>query len=164
VGRKVTLFQKGQSASPTYFQDFYAGTLTLEQAGRDLGGNIDGATSEYGVFNENGLVEIPINLSYREAATLPCAGLTAWNALYDGKAFRPGHTDLTQGTGGVGMFAVQFALAGGAQVIATTGSDARGEFLKKLGVYHAINYKEYKEWGVSDGEVVHRPARSRLYC
>jgi NADPH:quinone reductase-like Zn-dependent oxidoreductase len=62
--------------------------------------------SEYGVFNENGLVEIPLNLSYREAATLRCAGLTAWNALYGGKAFRPGHTVLTQGTGGVSIFAI----------------------------------------------------------
>lgn len=105
MGRKVTLFQKGQRASPTYFQDFYACTLTLEQAGRDLGGKIKGAMSQYGVFNEDGLVEIPINLSYREAATLPCAGLTAWNALCGGKAFRPGHTDLKQGMGGVSMFA-----------------------------------------------------------
>jgi NADPH:quinone reductase-like Zn-dependent oxidoreductase len=103
--------------------------------------------TEYGVFNENGLVEISPNLSYREAATPPCAGLTAWNVSYGGKAFHPGVTVLTQGTGGVSMFAIQFALAGGAQVIATTSSGAKGEVPKKLGVRHVINYKEDKEWG-----------------
>jgi NADPH:quinone reductase-like Zn-dependent oxidoreductase len=102
---------------------------------------------EYGVYNENGLVEIPQNLSYREAATLPRAGLTAWNALYGGKAFWPGDTVLTQGTGGVSIFAAQFALAGGAEVIATTSSVAKGEILRELGVHHIINYKEDENWG-----------------
>lgn len=85
-------------------------------------------------------------MSYGETATLPCAGLTAWNALYGGKALRPGETVLTQGTGGVSIFAVQFALAGGIEVIATTSAAVKGEVLKKLGVHHAINYKEDKEW------------------
>jgi len=89
-------------------------------------------------------LRFPSAFSYLEAATLPCVGLTAWNALYGGRVLRPGHTVLTQGTGGVSMFAVQFALAGGAQVIATTSSGAKGEFLKNVGVHHIINYKEDK--------------------
>jgi NADPH:quinone reductase-like Zn-dependent oxidoreductase len=147
VGPKVRLFKTGQRVTPTCFQNFHAGTLTSEQAKKILGGNIDGVMSEYRVFNENGLVEIPLSFSYRGAATLPCAGLTAWNAMYGGNAFRPGHTVLTQGMGGVSMFAVQFALAGGAQVIATTSSGAKWDYLNKLGVHHVINYKEDEEWG-----------------
>lgn len=141
MGPKVTLFKTGQRVTPTYFQNFHAGTLTSEQTKKILGGNIGGVMSEYRVFNENGLVEIPLSFSYRGAATLHCAGLTAWNAMYGGNAFRPGHTVLTQGTGGVSM------LAGGAQVIATTSSGAKGDFLNKLGVHHVINYKEDEEWG-----------------
>jgi NADPH:quinone reductase-like Zn-dependent oxidoreductase len=104
VGPKVTLFHKGQCVSPTYFQDFHANTLTLKQARRDLGGNIDGVISEYGIFNGNGLAEIHLSLSYRQAATLPCVGLIAWNALSVGKEFRPEQMVLTQGKGGVSMF------------------------------------------------------------
>jgi NADPH:quinone reductase-like Zn-dependent oxidoreductase len=89
VGPKVTLFQKGQRVTPTYFQDFSAGSINPRNAQRDLGGNVDDVLKEYGVYNENGLVEIPQNLSYREAATLPRAGLTAWNTLYGGKPLRP---------------------------------------------------------------------------
>lgn len=90
---------------------------------------------------------MPTSLSYLEAATLPCAALTAWNALYGLKPLKPGDVVLTQGTGGVSIFAVQFAKAAGATVIATTSSESKAALLKKLGADHVINYKTTPEWG-----------------
>jgi NADPH:quinone reductase-like Zn-dependent oxidoreductase len=112
-----------------------------------LGGPVDGVLREDGVFNEQGLVLIPDSLSYREAATLPCAALTAWNALYGARPLKPGDTFLVQGTGGVILFALQFALAGGAEVIATTSNARKEGMLKGLGAHHVINYKTTPEWG-----------------
>lgn len=102
---------------------------------------------QYGVFNENGLVDMPKNLSYLEAGTLSCSALTAWNALYGLKAVQAGDWVLTQGTGGVSISGLQFAKAAGARVIATTSSAAKAEVLKKLGADHVINYKEIPNWG-----------------
>jgi NADPH:quinone reductase-like Zn-dependent oxidoreductase len=92
---------------------------------------------------------MPSNLNFIEASTLSCAALTAWNALYglETRALKPGDTVLTQGTGGVSMFAVQFAKAAGATVIATTSSNEKAEILKKHGADHIINYKENANWG-----------------
>jgi NADPH:quinone reductase-like Zn-dependent oxidoreductase len=92
---------------------------------------------------------MPSNLNYLEASTLTCAALTAWNALYglETRAIKPGQTVLTQGTGGVSIFALQFAKAAGARVIATTSSKEKAETLKKLGADHVINYKETPNWG-----------------
>lgn len=113
-----------------------------------LGSSHDGIFREYAVFNEQGCVEIPTNLSYREAATLPCAALTAWNSLYGGpRKLQPGDTVLTQGTGGVSIFALQFARMGGAQVISTTSSAEKGGQLHAGGAHAVINYKEDDEWG-----------------
>jgi len=94
---------------------------------------------------------MPSVLSFEQASTLSCAGVTAWNALYglQDRPLKQGDTVLTQGTGGVSTFAVQFALAAGAKVIATTSSDAKAEFLKNLGVHHVINYKNDPNWGES---------------
>jgi len=103
-------------------------------------------------------VEIPSNLSYREAATLPCAALTAWNALYGGcpRTLKPGDVVLTQGSGGVSIFAVQFAKLGGAQVIATTSSVQKGDRLRELGADFIVNYAEDKEWGRTAKRLSHR--------
>jgi NADPH:quinone reductase-like Zn-dependent oxidoreductase len=92
---------------------------------------------------------MPKNLNVEEASTLSCAALTAWNALYGlkSKALMPGDTVLTQGTGGVSMFAVQFAAAAGATVIATTSSEDKAKKLKALGAHHVINYKSDPNWG-----------------
>lgn len=94
---------------------------------------------------------MPQNLNFLEASTLSCAAVTAWNALYglESRALKPGQTVLTQGTGGVSIFALQFAKAAGARVIATTSSSKKAETLKKLGADHVINYKETPEWGVA---------------
>lgn len=104
---------------------------------------------QYTVFPQDGLVSAPSNLTPTEAATLTCAPLTAWNALYglESKALRPGQTVLTEGTGGVSLAAIQFAVAAGATVIATTSSDERGKRLKDLGAHHVINYKTNSTWG-----------------
>jgi NADPH:quinone reductase-like Zn-dependent oxidoreductase len=93
---------------------------------------------------------MPSNLSFKEAATLTCAGVTAWDALYNGRnALKPGDWVLTQGTGGVSIFAVQFALAAGAKVISTTSSDAKAKVLKDLGAHHVLNYKTDQNWGAT---------------
>jgi NADPH:quinone reductase-like Zn-dependent oxidoreductase len=92
---------------------------------------------------------MPSNLSFNQAATLSCAGVTAWNALYGvaGQQAKPGDWVLTMGTGGVSIFAVQFAKAAGAKVIATTSSPAKADVLKKLGADYVFNYNETKNWG-----------------
>jgi len=128
-------------------QSHLGGSLNSQTVTTGLGGVIDGTLRQYGTFNEHGLVDMPPSLSYAEGATLPCAALTAWNALYGLKPLLPGDVVLTQGTGGVSIFAVQFAKAAGATVIATTSSVAKAEVLKKLGADHVINYRETPEWG-----------------
>lgn len=99
---------------------------------------------------------MPSSLNYIEGATLPCAALTAWNALYGLKPLAAGDTVLTQGTGGVSVFALQFAKAAGATVIATTSSAEKAEVLKKLGADHVINYKETPSWGEKAKELSYR--------
>ncbi|KAL6405500.1 alcohol dehydrogenase [Ilyonectria robusta] len=147
VGSKVTRFEKGSKVVTLFNQAHYGGPLTPKVLGTGLGGVIDGALRQYGIFNENGLVDMPKNLSYLEAGTLSCSALTAWNALYGLKAVLPGDWVLTQGTGGVSISGLQFAKAAGARVIATTSSAAKAEILKKFGADHVINYKETPNWG-----------------
>jgi NADPH:quinone reductase-like Zn-dependent oxidoreductase len=148
VGPKVTRFTVGQRVSPIFHGTHLYGTVSVQNAPSQLGTFHDGALRQYAVFNEQACVAIPDHLSYREAATLPCAALTAWNALYGGsKILKPGETILTQGTGGVSIFALQFAKLGGAQVVATTSSAAKAERLRELGADHVINYNEDAAWG-----------------
>lgn len=149
VGSRVTRFKPGDKVVTLFNQGHLAGPIDGAAIQTGLGGVIDGTLAEYGVFNENGLVAAPSNLDLIEASTLSCAALTAWNALYglEGRPLKPGQTVLTQGTGGVSTFAVQFAKAAGATVIATTSSSEKAELLKKLGADHVINYKETPNWG-----------------
>lgn len=135
----MTLFNQGH----------LAGSLDAKSLGTGLGGAIDGTLREHAVFDEAGLVPMPSNLNFLEGSTLSCAALTAWNALYglESRALKPGQTVLTQGTGGVSIFALQFAKAAGARVIATTSSAKKAELLKKYGADHVINYKETPNWG-----------------
>ena len=105
-----------------------------------------GIAQEYKVFNEQGVVKIPGHLSYEEAATLPCAAVTAWNALVVSGKLKASDTVLTLGTGGVSIFALQFAKLFGATVIATSSSDAKLEKLKQLGADEVINYKTREDW------------------
>jgi len=145
----VSRFKTGDKVVTLFNQGHLAGTLAAGMLATGLGGSIDGTLREYAAISEQGLVKVPSNLSLVEAATLSCAAVTAWNALYglESRALKPGQTVLTQGTGGVSIFALQFAKAAGARVIATTSSAEKAEMLKKLGADHVINYKETPNWG-----------------
>lgn len=149
VGKHVTRFKPGDRVVTLFNQGHLAGSLDQKSLSTGLGGVIDGTIREYGVFDEAGLVAAPSNLNFLEASTLSCAALTAWNALYglESRALKPGQWVLTQGTGGVSIFALQFAKAAGARVIATTSSSEKAELLKKYGAEHVINYKETPNWG-----------------
>ncbi|KAB5542965.1 hypothetical protein GE09DRAFT_232640 [Coniochaeta sp. 2T2.1] len=149
VGPRVTQWKKGDRVLTLFNQAHQHGELNPRAGATDLGGNIDGTLRQYAVYSENGLVRAPENLDWVEASTLTCSGVTAWNALYglQGKMLKPGEWVLVQGTGGVSLFALQFAKAAGAKVIATTSSATKVELLKKLGADHVINYKEDQDWG-----------------
>ncbi|KAJ5175228.1 uncharacterized protein N7482_001105 [Penicillium canariense] len=147
VGSKVTEFKKGDKVATLFNQGHQYGDIDIPATQTGLGGVIDGVLREYGVFNEKGLVKAAKNLTPIENSTLSCAALTSWNALYGLRPLKPGQVVLVQGTGGVSMFALQFAKAAGAIVIATTSSDQKAEKLKKLGADHVINYKTDTNWG-----------------
>lgn len=149
AGPRVSRFQKGDRVLTLFNQSHLAGAITVADTNTGLGGGLDGTLRQYGVFDQSGLVLMPSTLDFQQGSTLPCAALTAWNGLYgvEGKSLKPGDTILTQGTGGVSMFALQFAKAAGARVISTTSSDAKAEVLKKLGADHIINYKTDESWG-----------------
>jgi len=147
VGKNVSRFKQGDKVVVLFNQGHLAGSLDANSIKTGLGGIVDGCLREYGAFDENGLVAMPKNVDFRQAATLTCAGLTAWNALYGLKPLLPGEYVLTQGTGGVSIFAVQFAKAAGAKVIATTSSEAKAQRLKELGADHVLNYREDANWG-----------------
>lgn len=147
VGPKVSRFKKGAKVLTIFNQTHYGGPSNSQNILTGVGGVLDGTLRQYGVFNENGLVEMPPSLNWFEAATLTCAAVTAWNGLYGLKPLAPGDVVLTQGTGGVSIFALQFAKAAGATVISTTSSPEKAEILKKLGSDHVINYKITPNWG-----------------
>jgi NADPH:quinone reductase-like Zn-dependent oxidoreductase len=145
IGKNVTAFAIGDRVSSTFFQDWQSGAATEKQMNTALGGGIDGTLAEYVVFPEHALVKIPEHLTYEEAATLPCAALTAWNCLTKGGLI-PGQTVLTLGTGGVSIFALQFAKLFGAKVIITSSSDEKLERAITLGADATINYRTHPEW------------------
>ncbi|PON26972.1 menadione-induced gene-6 [Trichoderma gamsii] len=150
VGPKVTKWKLGDRVATLFNPGHQAGPITTEAYDMGgLGGTIDGTFQQYGMFQETWLVRIAPNLSYLEAASLSNAAVTAWNALYGLKGLRAGEWILVQGTGGVSLFAVQFAKAAGAKVVATTSSPAKGDLLKQLGADHVINYNENPDWGLT---------------
>ena len=140
-------FKPGDKVITLFNQGHIGGHLDLVTVNSGLGGVLDGVLRNYGAFDQNGLVPMPEGLSFLEAATLPCAAVTAWNSLYGLERLTPGQWVLTQGTGGVSTFGVQFAKAAGARVIATTSSPEKAKLLEKLGADHIINYKENPNWG-----------------
>jgi NADPH:quinone reductase-like Zn-dependent oxidoreductase len=147
IGQGVTGIKEGDRVCTTFFQRWIKGTPSLDELRSTLGSPIDGALSEYMVLNAEGLTPAPKHLTDEEAATLPCAALTAWTALVTEGGIKAGDTILVQGTGGVSLFALQFANLFGARVIATSGSDEKIEKLNKLGAYQTINYKQHPDWG-----------------
>lgn len=151
VGEGVTRWQVGDRVMPIFAQRWFDGDPSDEKRKTSLGAGAqwDGVLREFGAFSEESVVRIPEHLSYEEAATLPCSALTAWNALFESGRLRPGETVLTLGTGGVSIFAVQFAKMAGARVFATSGNSEKIERLSELGVDGAVNYREAEDWDKS---------------
>ena len=147
VGPGVTRVKQGDRVMGNFNQGWISGEITGSPQAQSLGGLIDGVLSETVVLHEDGLVPIPAHLSYVEAATLPCAALTAWNALVTQGKIKSGDVILTQGCGGVSIFAMQFALMHGAAVIATSSSDEKLERVSQLGALGTINYRRTPDWG-----------------
>lgn len=147
VGDQVSRFKVGDRVAAAFFQEWISGELEAEQLGSALGGAIDGVLAERCAFHEKGLVRIPDSYSYAEAATLPCAAVTAWQALSMGE-LDANQTILVQGTGGVSIFALQFAKAMGAKVIVTSSSDEKLQQAKDLGADVTINYNQHPDWHV----------------
>lgn len=146
VGAGVTRFASGDRVTGCFFETWLSGPMLPAHYDHALGGSVPGVLTEYRVFPAEALVATPAHLSDEEAATLPCAALTAWNALFEGRQVVPGETVLVLGTGGVSMFALQLAKAAGAVVIATSSSDAKLAQAQALGADHLINYKAHPEW------------------
>jgi len=146
IGPGVRRVKVGDRVAGNFFQRWPGGHADADTQASALGGSIDGMLAEYVVLEEEGVVKLPAHLSYHEGACLPCAGVTAWNALVEHGRLTAGHTVLVQGTGGVSIFALQFAKLFGAQVIATSSSDAKLDRAKKLGASHGVNYKTTPDW------------------
>lgn len=136
VGAGVTRVAVGDRVCPSFFQ-----------GGKSLGGPLDGVLQQSMILEESFLFKVPAHLSDEEAATLPCAALTAWSAIVVEGRVKPGDSVLVQGTGGVSLFALQFARLCGARVTVVSGSDAKLERAKALGAERGINYRTTPEWG-----------------
>jgi NADPH:quinone reductase-like Zn-dependent oxidoreductase len=147
VGTGVRQFAPGDRVVGSFFENWLGGEPSEAKMRATLGGSVDGVLAEYRVFPVDALVRTPAHLSDVEAAALPCAGLTAWSAVVKLGGVKPGQTVLTQGTGGVSLFALQFAKMCGARVIATSSSDAKIERLKTFGADITLNYKSTPDWG-----------------
>jgi len=146
VGSAVDRFRIGDHVVSAQMPDWTAGPFKPENGHSALGGAVDGVLARYFKGNQRGFVKIPDTLSFEEAATLPTAALTAWNALFEFGDLKPGQTVLVQGSGGVSTFALQFALAAGARVFAITGNQAKVGRLERLGAEYVIRYEREPEW------------------
>ncbi|MFN9356115.1 MAG: zinc-dependent alcohol dehydrogenase family protein [Alphaproteobacteria bacterium] len=152
VGARVKAFKPGDQVLSTFFPNWAGGGPALERVMGVPGDHVDGFAAEHVAMPATAFTRIPKGWSLTEAATLPCAALTAWRALIVDAAIRPGSVVLTQGTGGVSIFALQLAKAAGARVVATSSSDEKLARLKDLGADHVINYKTDTNWGRSAAE------------
>lgn len=149
TGAGATRFKPGDRVAANFMTAWVNGPLDEPAARSALGGEINGVLAEEVVVPEHGLVSVPSHLSFEEAATLPCAGVTAWHALMTGAGVRPGDTVLTLGSGGVSTFALQFARLAGARVISTSSHDDKLARLKELGASDLINYRTTPDWDAS---------------
>jgi NADPH:quinone reductase-like Zn-dependent oxidoreductase len=147
VGPGVREFASGDRVIGSFFENWTSGEPSAVKMRSALGGSVDGVLTEYRIFPKHALIRTPDHLSDIEAAALPCAGVTAWSAVIKLGSIKPGQTILTQGSGGVSLFAIQFAKMCGARVIATSSSDAKIERLQQLGADFTLNYKTTPDWG-----------------
>jgi len=145
VGSGVSRFKAGDRVAGTFFQVWNDGSPSGLLP--TLGGPLDGMLADHVALHEDGAVAVPKGFSFEEAATLPCAGVTAWHALMvSGTRVKPGDTVLCLGTGGVSIFALQFAKAAGARVIITSSSDDKLKHARELGASDGVNYKQHPDW------------------
>jgi NADPH:quinone reductase-like Zn-dependent oxidoreductase len=147
AGAGVTQWKAGDKVLGLFFPNWSSGQIEASGFASVPGDGADGFGAEEVTMAASAFTRMPKNYTYEEAATLPCAALTAWRGMFVENKVKPGDIVLTQGTGGVSIFALQFAKAAGARVIATTSSDEKGAKLKALGADHVINYKTHAEWG-----------------
>jgi len=160
IGAGVSRVKVGDRVAGCFFQRWIGGPPSADTHSSALGGGIDGMLREYAVLEEDGVVKLPAHLSFEEGATLPCAAVTAWHALVEHARIVAGQIVLVQGTGGVSIFALQFARLMGAQVIVTSSSEEKLARARELGASRGINYKVNPEWDktiseLSDGGVDH---------
>ncbi len=146
VGDGVTRWKVGDRVSPIFVRDWIDGSPADGVLQTCLGGGVDGVLATYVTLPEKSLVAIPEHLSFAEAATVPCAAVTAWHALFESGNLRAGQTVLLLGTGGVSIFALQLAKAAGANVLITSSSDEKLSLATKLGADETINYKTHPDW------------------
>lgn len=146
VGPGVTRVKTGDRVAGTFFQNWLAGDIEASCFASALGGAIDGMLADHVVLHENGLVHTPAYMTDEDAATLPCAAVTAWQGMVTKGNMKAGDTILVQGTGGVSIFALQFGLMAGARVIVTSSSDDKLTRAKQLGAWATINYKTTPDW------------------
>ncbi len=150
IGAGVTRFRIGDRVAGIFFRDWIDGRFELRHHKAALGGSVHGVLREFVALPEHALVSLPAHFSFEEGATLPCAAVTAWQALFTRGGLRAGNTVLVLGTGGVSVFALQLATAAGARVIVTSSSDEKLERARSLGAWATVNYKTTPDW---DAEV-----------
>ena len=153
TGDAVTRVRVGDRVCPTFFQNWTAGPPGPARLGSALGGPRDGVMADRVCLSEEGVVRVPDYLTDAEAATLPCAGLTAWSAVAGLAHVGPGEKVLVQGTGGVALFALAFAVAQGAEVTVISSSDARLERVRAMGAAHTLNYATTPDWARASREI-----------
>lgn len=153
LGAGVTRFAVGDKVMSTFFPNWSGGPVSAERTRGVPGDHVDGFAAELVALPAAAVTRIPKGYTYEQAATLPCAALTAWRALFVENATKPGDIVLTQGSGGVSVFAIQLAKAAGARVIATSSSQAKLDRLAALGADHLINYRQTPAWGVKAREI-----------
>ncbi len=147
VGSGVTQLQVGDRVAGSFFPYWQDGRSSPQKIRHALGGDIDGMLAEEVILHEDALVKIPAQLSFVEASTMPCAGVTAWNAIFESSNnIRPGDTVLLLGTGGVSVLGLQLAKAAGLRTIITSSSDEKLQRARELGAHHTINYRTTPEW------------------
>jgi len=146
VGTGVTQWKPGDRVAGTFFQNWLDGEPSAAKSRGALGGDVDGMLAGEVLLPEDGVVRLPEHLTYQEGATLPCAALTAWNALFTVADTRPGDTVLIEGTGGVSIFALQLAKMAGARVIGISSSNEKLERAEALGLDAGLNYRADPDW------------------
>jgi len=145
VGAGVTNAKIGDRVAGIFHQSWLAGGISEARARTTLGGDLDGTMAEQVLLSADGIVDVPSHLSFQEAATLPCAAVTAWNALVEG-GIKAGDSVLVQGTGGVSIFAIQFARLVGARVLVISGSDDKLQRALSMGATDGLNYRTDPDW------------------